>query len=212
MVDTTLLIAVLIFFVGAILIFKIIKGILKALALVVALLVIVLAGLGALVYLDVQDFTEKFGNEPVLFLMIEDEKATAGVEFIAGSEELIPEVQVNRHSLFLKDRDAPILAQDHYKVILVEKSLLLENDISDGAYNDGLNDEDYNVRNEAFSGAITHAVDSPFLIARNIRDDRLKVVPETIAFKVINFLPESFTSTLTSRIKQTAEKIFQDND
>lgn len=212
MVDTTFLIVVVIFFVGAIVIFKIVKGLMKAAILLAALLAVIFAGVLVLVVLDVQDFSEKFGQEPVLFLMIENGTGTAGVEFIAGQKELVPEIEVERYSLFLYEKDVPVLTQDHYKVILIEKSLLLDSTLKEGEYDLGLEDENYNVRNEAFAAAISDVVESPFLIARNIRDDRMKVRPETIAFKVVNALPESFTKIITSKVQQTAERIFQANE
>jgi hypothetical protein len=212
MVDSTLLFAVVIFVLAAILIFKLVKGIIKALMLVIALLAIVLAAGVGLVAYDTYTFAQAFGNEPILFLLVDEGKATGGVAISGGVEELISQQDVERWSLFLNERDVPVLTKDYYKVILVDKGLLLENDIEDGRYNDDLQSKDFNERNEAFAGMITNTLESPFLVARNIRDDRIRVRPETFAFKAINLLPESITSEISRRFKQAIERVFKENE
>ena len=160
------------FIIGIILIiilFKIIKSLVKTALLVIVFLLIIGVIGGFFVFRDVQDLKENFFVQEKLFLLVDQDEVIQGFEatefdfdtisFLGPSE--LSDIEKNYESGNYQE-----ILGDYYKIIILKKELFSSND---------------DFANVTMSSG-------PLFIFKGYRDGKIIVYPQTSLFKAIKYL------------------------
>ena len=199
--------------------FKILENIIKALmtALVVAVL---LLGLGAFfVGQDAKDFVENFPEGPNVGLLVDGPEVFEGVVFSRDALEFLDDKEVSNLSVLFEKRKYDEIRGDHYKLIIVEASLLVgtsESNVSSGSSEEESNHmidrlSKGNVSSEELEELLTNlfdkASDDPIFFVSEIKKGNIRFYEETPLFKVIKLFPISLTNQLSSKLSESVKDI-----
>jgi len=116
---TATIIGVILLIVLAVLIFKLIKNTIKAIILIISILVILSLLGSSFVYLDVNDFKEKFPVIQSLYLLEKDNNIVAGF-FGTKIYSYISEEQLNSYQKNFEENNLEEIKSNHYKLFIID--------------------------------------------------------------------------------------------
>jgi len=121
---------------GALMVFKVTKSILKAVFLAVSVILLIVIIGGYFVVSDANDFREKFPSQPSIYLLKDDEKIIAGFSGIL-EENFTPspalEEQINSYQYDYEQKNLNKILGENYKLFIMNKSAFdFVNEVSAG--------------------------------------------------------------------------------
>ncbi|MBW2981278.1 hypothetical protein KY343_00215 [Candidatus Woesearchaeota archaeon] len=115
---TATIIGLILIVILIVLVIKFVKNIMKSIIIIISILVILSLLGSSFVYLDINDFKEKFPVLPSLYLLEKDDKIVAGI-FGAKIYSYIPEEQLNSYQQNFEENKLEEIKSNHYKLFII---------------------------------------------------------------------------------------------
>src|SRR3989338_10995400 len=129
MPDYAFVIALVVFIAVAVVAFKVLQGVLKAVVVLIALAAIITGVLGFLVVMDANDLKKGLQEEKSLFLLSDSGTVISGIE-VQGSKitSMVPQQQLLEYSGLLEQRDLQQIRADNYKLVIIDAAARAESE------------------------------------------------------------------------------------
>jgi len=213
MTEYSLLIAVALFLVVAVIAYKIIKGLLKTALVLVAVASIVLGAGVFLVYMDANKLKENFGSEKNLFLLVDNNEVLSALEFDGESDpQIINQQELDEYSRNLREGGYAKILDGYYKLFILDIAILdaeamEDKKISADVFREGNTDE----KAELFASIVSEVFSNTVFLISEYKEGNILVYEETIMFKAIRMVPTALIKTvankLIDRTKSMVDKI-----
>jgi hypothetical protein len=206
MPDYSFVVPIVIFLVVAVIAFKIIKGIVKTVITLTAILAIVL-GIGTfLVYSDASDLKENFGSEKNLFVLVDDTEVISAIEFHGEEDpEIINQQDAEHISELLEDENFDEIQEDYYKVILFDSSL------ADQEQLEKLRDTPYTEEKaRIFVPVVEDVLSDPLTLVSEYKQGNISIHEESPVFKAIKIIPTGFIKSVAKNFVEKAKNVVVD--
>jgi len=213
MVEVSLIIAAVLFVIIALVMYKLIKGIIKTVIVLGAAISIGIAVASFLVIMDANDLQEKFSEEPNLFLLVENSTVISAIEFEGDNEPIIiDQQQVDEFSTNLLEENYDALRSDYYKVIIIDKKILEDNSIEglDPDLSEKLDEAKY-IEDKADLALpiLNKTFSDPVFLMIQYKKGNVKVHEETALFKAIELIPTAMIRTVGNAVIDKAKGVVE---
>ncbi len=189
----------------AIIAFKILKNVLKAIMLSMFLLAIILGAALFLIVMDANDLRENLGNSSSLFLVTKDESVLTAVEFTNGGGARVLSDQ-DRH-LYQEQLTQNKIekSEEYYKIIILSTDVVNELEepiiVDDRSYTRSEFNALANVatpeeRADMYLPVFEKTFSDPLFLIRQYKKGNVQVIEETALFKALSIIPTSAARSL----------------
>jgi hypothetical protein len=233
MPDVTFLIIVAVMVVSAVLLFKLVKGIMQGLLLGGITVVVIIAISGGLIAKDVMDIQKNLNEEQNILLFSDSNKESIvsgvivkGLEGFTGtsstnevSDEIISlsEEKIQELDSYFATKNYAAMLGDNYKLIIVNEAILSESLATNKSLTEDLNIDVSKIDVKASLNYVEGSQKAlsqvallslltegnPLLPISEYKKGNIIVYPETTVFKIVKLFP-------TSLIKKTGARIFSE--
>ena len=208
-----IIIVIAVFVLVLVFIWGIIKRMVKIIFYAGIIILLVFAAYSYFIYKDFTDLKENFGASEKKVIMVENNKAIAGL--LLGKEKgTLASAELERYSSYLQDKNYDEILGNSYKLIILNTGIIIDlgNKIEVGGsiiknedVLSNLKSEDSEEKSALFGAIVEDNVlgsKNPMFFFSELRKGNIKVYPETAAFKTMEFIPLSW-------IKDAGKKMFE---
>lgn len=169
--------------------FRLLKSLIKTLMMAAVVLIVIIAGVGFLVWNDVQDLRENFSNSTKLMLLADEDELVFGLEVTTLDMEGVDVISFGALDSWQDDYQ-----DEKYKNILGEhyKLFILKNE----AFDEDIGSADEMVTK--LKGYFDE-LDVLFLL-QEYKEGNIIIYPETTVFKLVKLIPNGLVDRIADRI------------
>ena len=125
--STTLIIGVILFIAIAIVIFKFVKSVTKAIFLVSSLVALIIIIFAAFLIIDIKDFKDNFSTKPNLFVFEKNGRIVAAMGGVLGEQEGTPDKisnqELNSINSNFQNNDMESALGNNYKMFMIKEAV-----------------------------------------------------------------------------------------
>jgi len=211
MVELSLIIAIVVFFVAAVIAFKIIKSILKTIVVVIALTSVVLGVSAFFIVTDFNDFKEGFENEQNLFLVVKENKVISALEAGGSETKAVNKQETDVYSGKLEEGKPEEILNGYYKVFIINTAMFEEDKSIDSTLTEKLEAEIYpEERVELLTPVIEKMFADPVFLIVQYKKGNLEIYEETAMFKAVKLIPVSLVKSIADKAISKTKSIVVD--
>ncbi len=204
MIEYTLIIAAILAIAAAVVIFNIVKGLVKAALIMAAVASIALAVAAFFVVSDANDLKENFQKGPNLLLVADGNEVMNGVKTAEGSARLVSEQQQKAYSQELEKKDYAAIKEENYKLIIADISA-----ISSDETRQQLKAPEKNPK--VIEAVFTELFSNPISLVKGYKEGKIVIYEETAAFRAIRMLPLAFVKSAAGKLLRSTEEMITNN-
>ena len=213
MVDYSLVAAVFALIIVAVLAYKIVNSLLKALALVAAVAAIAMGVLAFLAVMDFNDFRESFSAEKNLFLIAENGNVLVALELQGNRTGAVNQQETDEYSRLLREGNYAAIREGYYKLLILHSGLFGEEEVKGvgNALPERLRAEKYPEERAKLAAPVVEKIfsDTLFLVVQH-KKGNIEVYEETAMFKVLKLTPSALASSAAGRLLGKAKNAVVD--
>ena len=213
MVDYSLVAAVFALIIVAVLAYKIVNSLLKALALVAAVAAIAMGVIALLAVMDFNDFRESFSAEKNLFLIAENGNVLVALELQGNRTGAVNQQETDEYSRLLREGNYAAIREGYYKLLILHSGLFGEEEVKGvgNALPERLRAEKYPEERAKLAAPVVEKIfsDTLFLVVQH-KKGNIEVYEETAMFKVLKLTPSALASSAAGRLLGKAKNAVVD--
>lgn len=207
MVESSLIIAGVVFLVVAVIAFHIIKSIFKTVIFGIAVLSIVLGVSAFLILMDFNDLKEGVQDSKNLFLVVDDNKVISGIESNGSSSNPVHQQELDEYTVKLQDGKPEEILNGYFKMFIIHTAVIED---VDSSLLDKLDDAYADERAELLSPVITKVFSDPVFMIVHYKKGNIEIYKETIMFKAIKLVPVALIRSVADKALSKTKSIVVD--
>ena len=169
--------------------FRLLKSLIKTLMMAAVVLIVIIAGVGFLVWNDVQDLRENFSNSTKLMLLADEDELVFGLEVTTLDMEGVDVISFGALDSWqddYQDKKYKNILGEHYKLFILKNEAF---------------DEDIGSADEMVTKLKGYfdELDVLFLL-QEYKEGNIIIYPETTVFKLVKLIPNGLVDRIADRI------------
>jgi len=207
MVESSLVIAGIVFLVVAVIAFHIIKSILKTVIFGIAVLSIVLGVSAFFILMDFNDLKEGVQDSKNLFLVVDGNKVLSGLESDGDSSNSVHQQELDEYTVKLQDGKPEEILNGYFKVFIIHAAVI---EIIDSELLDKLETAYAEERAELLSRVIAKVFSDPVFMIVQYKKGNIEIHEETIMFKAVKLVPVALVRSIADKALSKTKSIVVD--
>ncbi|MBI2664872.1 hypothetical protein HYX10_06055 [Candidatus Woesearchaeota archaeon] len=208
MVDYFLIAAGVMALLAVIVVYRIVKSLLKVLVLALAIGTVLLGAFAFMVVGDYEDIQQRLNTEKNLMMLIDEDKIVTGIIVEGSKTTTADEEQVNSAIEGLKSGE---FSDEYFKVVLFNQSITQESRIKQlGIDEELLESGTPDERAQEFSIIVKETLGDPLFFATQYKKGNIQVFEETATFTALKWIPMKTISKLLGKAADKSKEVVKE--